>query len=661
MAGLSLSTRSDAALRAAAEWYSARESVAAVLVFGSQARGTASARSDLDVIFLLSAPRKSEHDVYHRARFDDIDFDVNLITVDEANVLLQIPSWQYRFYDTKQWCVSGDIDASVQHWIDTIRSWVDSSAARAHRIGFLHEKIRRLRSRLQDTPSANEAARSFFAAVALERVLLLLCELAGSLPFAHRNPVATLLKFDPEWALAEVRRMVDPGNRSRDELAPEWFWSGLKSSLKGGAAHSQSFKAAVASGIDTGDAALSQPIEVLMEEFASAQPEAVSDWDRTIRIDEWLDRALRSGADHDSNSHGQLGLGALIARSPPDAARRTGSRFVEHDPIRRRLKVILPTGGCRIPHCTFCRLPELANQQARFATLELHPGDYLGISEVAVYTDGSFFDDREVGASDRLEVAEFVRSIGAQRFVVESLPQFVTAEKIAPIRSKLQDNTQIMVSTGIQSMNPDIRKLLLGTPTSSAAIERLLTLSRQYAFDIRAFLLYGKPLLTLEEDESDIRASVAMLSTRLGARDIITINYLNVVEGTQISALETEGLYRRFDICRFRRLIRSLASSDPRSPTVLPGCVAVRTCSERALSDGQVCSNCEQWLVAKERLLDASELPCERTHCLDLTLPWGVFGDLANRRDFVESHFRSLRRIISINQSKQSCAASSSQ
>ena len=186
-------------------------------------------------------------------------------------------------------------------------------------------------------------------------------------------------------------------------------------------------------------------------------------------------------------------------------------------------------------------------------------------------------------------------------------------------------------------MNHILRKTLLSTPTSSTSIDKFFRLRQELDFDVRVFLLYGKPLLTVDEDETDILQSINILANVLNAEDVVTINYLNVVADTQIDVLERAGLYRRFDLCRFRRFVQSAATASSKSLRILPGCVAVRTCTERDLDDGEICTKCETWLIATEQLLTVGTLPCARPTELSFGLPWTVLGDIANRCVFVRS------------------------
>ena len=127
------------------------------------------------------------------------------------------------------------------------------------------------------------------------------------------------------------------------------------------------------------------------------------------------------------------------------------------------------------------------------------------------------------------------------------------------------------------------------------------------------------------------------LTTHLGDGDTITLNFLNVVRDTQVDLLERAGLYHKWDMCRFREFVQRLSTVGHRFQ-ILPGCIAVRTCSERDLADGHVCSSCLKWLTLTEtQMKHTGQIKCSELPRFDLELPWGIFSDFEDRCQFVQS------------------------
>ena len=51
-------------------------------------------------------------------------------------------------------------------------------------------------------------------------------------------------------------------------------------------------------------------------------------------------------------------------RSSPRKSEESGTRYIHYEKETARLKVIMPTGGCRVPTCNFCMLPYLARSKS---------------------------------------------------------------------------------------------------------------------------------------------------------------------------------------------------------------------------------------------------------------------------------------------------------
>src|SRR6056297_2371855 len=109
--------------------------------------------------------------------------------------------------------------------------------------------------------------------------------------------------------------------------------------------------------------------------------------------------------------------------------------------VRTSLTIILNTGGCRWARaggCTMCGYvaesveggsvshEALLEQIDAALAHEREEGVDAGL--VKIYTSGSFLDDREVPERTRAEIAETFAD--RERLVVESLPDFVTADSL---------------------------------------------------------------------------------------------------------------------------------------------------------------------------------------------------------------------------------------
>lgn len=315
--------------------------------------------------------------------------------------------------------------------------------------------------------------------------------------------------------------------------------------------------------------------------------------------------------------------------------RRHGPRYVDYVREQNRLKVIVPTGGCRVPTCTFCALAEVASKKEIPQWERLIPAQYYGVDEVALYTDGSFFDPAELTNKMRALALRRLGEIGAKRLIVESLPRFLSDTVLRAFFADKPRDLEVIIAVGVQSCDPAIRAQCLGTPISSEEIGFLFDLRQRFGFGLRIYLMAGKPLLTADEDLTDVRSSVAALSGGLRSGDIITINRLIPTTGTFVDSLLSAGLYERASLCDMRRTIQLIRQEYP-NLNIRPGCIGRQTCAPGASHSVDYCSSCFSWLSAAEKGQATHELACEAANRNSHGLPWYILEGVHRRRAFAQ-------------------------
>jgi radical SAM enzyme (TIGR01210 family) len=252
---------------------------------------------------------------------------------------------------------------------------------------------------------------------------------------------------------------------------------------------------------------------------------------------------------------------------PRKKSKDTGTRFLEYRPETARLKIILPTGGCRVPTCTFCMLPSLARAKASVEQVIASAADLIArrpVRQVSVYTDGSYFDHRELTATERLSIADCAREWGANELLVESLPRFLTWAALDEVIRRLGPTCRLRIAVGVQSTSSLIRRYITGTPITQSALMSLLTLRRTAPITLRLFLLANKPMMSAAEDFLDLQQSLALLDPWLTAQDIVTINPLLPTRGTLVEQLEKAGYWRPLSLAAVEDLTRQLKAKSRR-------------------------------------------------------------------------------------------------
>jgi radical SAM enzyme (TIGR01210 family) len=204
--------------------------------------------------------------------------------------------------------------------------------------------------------------------------------------------------------------------------------------------------------------------------------------------------------------------------------------------------LILRTKGCYwadLKGCSMCgyardtlgrsTTPEELGQQLEHALRA-----YAGEPYVKIYTSGSFLDDREVDPGSRERIVRAFAS-SARRLLFESLPEFVEAERIAPLKEAFPGELEIAL--GLESTQPEVLQRLVnkGSPPSDylAAADRARTMGLRP----KAYLLLKPPYLSEPEAIADVATSIRVAAERF---DAISVNPVHIQGGTIV-----EWLYRR--------------------------------------------------------------------------------------------------------------------
>lgn len=252
-----------------------------------------------------------------------------------------------------------------------------------------------------------------------------------------------------------------------------------------------------------------------------------------------------------------LSTQSVRLRQGPHVDKPDVPRFVSYDQLRRpdgtvvgRKKVILMSGGCSVPTCTMCPFTNENNYglgRDSAALLEqvdavLSRGaDEPAYSTLALYNDGSFFAPREVPFDIQLAIAERVARVGVTHLVVESLPQFITAEALGPFVERL-GSVKLEIGVGLQSSDDLVRETLVNTRITKSVFERAVDVMRNHGAAPKIYLMIKPPFLTDGEAITDVTQSVAYVRD-LGVAGV-TLCPTRVSRNTVAWQLYERGQYR---------------------------------------------------------------------------------------------------------------------
>jgi archaeosine synthase beta-subunit len=234
----------------------------------------------------------------------------------------------------------------------------------------------------------------------------------------------------------------------------------------------------------------------------------------------------------------------------PDSARRYVNQWVEAEALGGErvsaFVLILRTRGCYwadLKGCSMCgyakdTLGRSATPEELGTQLEHALARYHGEPYVKLYTSGSFLDDREVDPASRERI---VRAFSgrARRLLFETLPEFVTDDRLGPLTSAFAG--EIEVAQGLESAQPEVLQRFVNkgsTPDEYfAAADRV----RAAGAKSKGYLLLKPPYLTEAEAVADVVRSVELAAPRF---DALSINPVHIQNGTVVEWLYRRGRYR---------------------------------------------------------------------------------------------------------------------
>ncbi len=610
-----------------------RSDILTALIFGSRARGAEKVSSDFDLIFIVLPHAFRTDFVYRRIKFRSSTIDANVIQLDAINrVCQQETGWAYRLYRPRP---IPNFSNAPKHFVD---AWLEhNDSLIRHPLAYrrrllwhladcraLLKSARRLETSLM-SPSEVSALSAYLMLEALFLVPLIQMNSLGRMPFEAGSP----------WSSARAERPIEGAHSHGDYEA--FLQSISRSVLFGDIALDGNFEYRLKHLRDRCRSAIVARIGyVFRDGFGSVIADKAKLDSRLLSDLSTILAHVRMPEAHLIDSL-KTWTAQMLRRVPEVAARAghrkslprrksklPGTRFVEYLPEAARLKIIMPTGGCRVPTCTFCMLPYLARTKSSAESVidsAASAVDCRPVRQVSIYTDGSFFDERELAESERLSIADSVRRWGASELLVESLPRFISPAALETLIRTLGPECHLRVGIGLQSTSSLVRKHITRTPISGPEFLSLMALRRTFPIALRIYLLANKPLMSASEDLSDLQQSLDILDNWLTPSDTVTVNPLLPTRGTLVERLEETGFWHPLGSIVATNLFRQLQAK-PHNYALEFGPTRGATCNESDLnevSDGATSSQNSGDTMSNHALLDPR------------FLPWSILGGFRSR------------------------------
>ncbi|MEI6103160.1 MAG: archaeosine biosynthesis radical SAM protein RaSEA [Methanothrix sp.] len=205
------------------------------------------------------------------------------------------------------------------------------------------------------------------------------------------------------------------------------------------------------------------------------------------------------------------------------------------------LTMILRTVGCRWNRCTMCGY---AGEGAPASALDLiaqfecaMERSSMDLSVVKIYTSGSFLDPAEMPVQARDEILKRLKALGIKKLVIETRPEYVTAQTVEICLTCLPTEFAI----GLETANDLIRENAIKKGFTFQDFADASEAVHRQGGRVKAYLLLKPPLLSEGQAMRDAIASARAASDHA---DILSLNLCNVQRNTVVERMWERGEFR---------------------------------------------------------------------------------------------------------------------
>jgi len=307
----------------------------------------------------------------------------------------------------------------------------------------------------------------------------------------------------------------------------------------------------------------------------------------------------------------------VLRGSPPEqSSERYIAAWTEPDILEGKrvsaFVLILRTKGCSWAWdsggCTMCGYVNdssaTAGEKELEAQLEKALSVYSGEPYVKIFTSGSFLDKKEVSPSfaERL-----IESFGAdaRRILVESRPEYVTADALRPLKKHVDE---LEVALGLESSSDRVRLRSINKGFTFDDYLKALDVVKSEGLISKTYLLLKPPFLTEKEALKDAMQSIKAVD---GITETISLNPVNIQNRTLVDYLWRRGIYRPPWLWTLLEALKTPTESRlMSSPTAGGGNRGVHNCGR---CDREIIERIEEFSMTQDRtLLDMDDCECRR-------------------------------------------------
>lgn len=124
------------------------------------------------------------------------------------------------------------------------------------------------------------------------------------------------------------------------------------------------------------------------------------------------------------------------------------------------------------------------------------------VDTLLLCTNGSFFDDRQIGPELFRAILERAGQSKMQTIEVETHYQDITADKLS-LMKRLLPGKRIMVEIGLETTNPKYQSHIIMKNINLPAYEKTVALIQDFGFQVETNIMVGLPFLCAKEQFED--------------------------------------------------------------------------------------------------------------------------------------------------------------
>jgi hypothetical protein len=220
--------------------------------------------------------------------------------------------------------------------------------------------------------------------------------------------------------------------------------------------------------------------------------------------------------------------------------------------------LLLPGKGCawakqKDGGCTMCGFNNALSSlgiNRSFSDAEMLQLFDLGMSQLNkkhpkvlnIYNAGSFLNDSEIAYELQKTIMQRVKeNSDIEVLFIESRPEFVTAERMSDLLTKLKPKT-LKIGIGLESENDRIRNEYINKGITKESYEKAIKTAKQAGIRTLTYILI-KPLFLSEKEAIGEAITTARYAFKVGS-DEVSFESCCIQKGTKMEGLYNQSKYR---------------------------------------------------------------------------------------------------------------------